>query len=90
MITNDTSALELARNMAASGEKVTAANYQAAAKQLGLDMSLGQANRVVKEFKQDAILQELKANFVKDRKRMQRAAKKAQEQKNLEKPPEID
>jgi hypothetical protein len=91
MITADTSALELARNMVASGEKLTAANYQAAAKQLGLEMSPGQANRVVRDFKQDEILQELRTNVKKDRERAQRAARKAlDKKKETPKEPEVD
>jgi hypothetical protein len=82
LIKNDESVLELARNMAGGGQKLTAASFQSAAKErLGLDMSPGQANRVLRDIKGDEVVQKLKADVDRakkaERARTQRANKAA-------------
>jgi len=79
---------DLVRNMYARGEPVTALTFRDAAKEvLGRDMTKGQAGRSLKDLKADEIASELRENFRKDRERLQRAARRAQEKKNAEKPP---
>lgn len=86
MIKGDAAVRDLAMNMVNNGEKFTAATFQAAAKKgLGLDMSAGQAGRVVRDMKADATMQEIKAEIDRakkaDRARAQRAARAALDKK---------
>jgi hypothetical protein len=87
-IVQDEAMKDLVRNMYARGEPVTALTFRDAAKEvLGRDMTKGQAGRSLKDLKADEIASELRENFRKDRERLQRAARRAQEKKNAEKPP---
>ena len=56
----------------------------------GMEVGGTQINNATKRLKQDQIVAQLSANAKKDRERMQRAARRAQEKKNAEKPPEIE